>query len=473
MNHNLCELSKITASFAYFAENYLEVSAKPFKLFPYQADLIAVLDKHDHVIVPKFRQGGFTSTVLAFLLWKSLLSERKILYCGCSAEQGKSIISRFLNSMHVKGLEIQHLDRGTIIVPDTGSQFDFVSYHDKHAIHNAEDVGYTDVYLDEVAFDQDAGKHWGHLVSDETTTRCYVTSTANGKKNNAAGFLNGFSVIDDTQNWFHAVLTDACEGENKFHVYRTTYLECPLWTPKRIKETKDAIGNDAWAQEMDIIFPELGCNYSYDGTVIQNRQPNNDRVQVVGEVCGYTRPSREFVDRVSSEKRLGELSETVWAGLQEVDDVCWLDDLGQRRPQKAIDRDFEQMEEICNDWKGSQLNSDYDPTLDVLAGVAEKEDIMKKETVPERKRITVHQKCQERVLHRVINRELPKDMQLTIADNAICVNGVPTRISGRSVEYLYKGLAEFEGQRKALKLTTKLVRRELKKLFAVRRRKKL
>lgn len=65
----------------------------------------------------------------------------------------------------------------------------------------------------------------------------------------------------------------------------------------------------------------------------------------------------------------------------------------------------------------------------------------------------------------IANEEFPENMVLDIIDEKLCVNGVPTKISGDGIEYLFLGLLELEGKQRALDFTAKIVRKKLKKLF--------
>ena len=65
----------------------------------------------------------------------------------------------------------------------------------------------------------------------------------------------------------------------------------------------------------------------------------------------------------------------------------------------------------------------------------------------------------------ILNGDLPKGLEITISEKYLEVNGVPTKISGKKIEYLFLGLTEFLGKKAAIKKTASLIRKKLKKLY--------
>ena len=65
----------------------------------------------------------------------------------------------------------------------------------------------------------------------------------------------------------------------------------------------------------------------------------------------------------------------------------------------------------------------------------------------------------------IVNEDLPEGMSLGLTEESLFVNGVPTKISSKGIEYLFLGLLELEGLDKALDVTSRLVRKKLQKVF--------
>lgn len=79
------EIKNCAESFVYFCEKYVKIvhpirGLVPFILHDFQKRYIEHLGEHRFVIAKKFRQGGFSTLTIAWLLWRFLfkLDERNM-----------------------------------------------------------------------------------------------------------------------------------------------------------------------------------------------------------------------------------------------------------------------------------------------------------------------------------------------------------------------------------------------------------
>src|SRR5437870_5419564 len=100
------ELQRCIADCTYFCDNYVKISdpksndngSKQIQLFEYQKRLIEMMEKHRFVIGKKFRQGGFSTTMVAYAVWRCLFktdesimfiakTDRQAIWLACIAER--------------------------------------------------------------------------------------------------------------------------------------------------------------------------------------------------------------------------------------------------------------------------------------------------------------------------------------------------------------------------------------------------
>lgn len=93
------------------------------------------------------------------------------------------------------------------------------------------------------------------------------------------------------------------------------------------------------------------------------------------------------------------------------------------------------------------------PDLLTLAGVEAGTD---KEEEPEDYRA---------LLLSVLVKDMPENMQLDFDEDALCVNGVPTKISTKSIEMAFEGLVELTGTKDSLTTVGSIIKRKLQLLF--------
>lgn len=258
------EFVKCAKSFHYFCETYLTLTTYenvieptkkivPFKLFDFQKNLIREMEDNRFLAVVKFRQGGFSSTVLAWLLWNSIFKlDQRIMYQSKTdreARYSNQIVQRFINGLPTYLKPSATMNDYEIRFKETnGNMFFGVP---QAACSRA--VSY--LYIDEAAFIPDMENHWKamHPVL-HTGGRCIVVSTPNGKN-----------------NWFHNVVSKATtEHERKliesgnnldefdkscFALFKPHYREYPEYNdPEWVVRMIKNLGVRGFTQEVECNF---------------------------------------------------------------------------------------------------------------------------------------------------------------------------------------------------------------------------
>lgn len=234
------EIKNCAENFEYFCEKYVKVNNPkrgliPFILHDFQKRYIKHIEDHRHVISKKFRQGGFTTTALVWLLWRFLfkpnetnmvVSCRKIDAEGCNQlvrnifENLPDFMRPRLDVKNKHKLEYRKLDNKLIFRSPESVRGCAVNY----------------MLLDEVAFTPNMHKHWMALFPVLSNGgHCIALSTTNGTKN----------------NWFYDIYTEAEKGRNDFKVFTCCHTEHPDYSDSDwALQTKQALGIRGWRQEV-------------------------------------------------------------------------------------------------------------------------------------------------------------------------------------------------------------------------------
>jgi hypothetical protein len=183
-----------------------------------------------YVIATKFRQGGFTTTLLAWGLYRCLYHQedwivlsgqnRESFYCA-------DLIENILSYMP--------------IVPKYGRVGNTISFYNtnRNKIIFAKDSRSMggNVIINEAAFHRDMDVKWKTTIPT-IKDKCIVISTTNG-----------------IGNWFHDTYVNALEKKNQFHVFKTEYTEHPDYNNEEyVVKMKENLGEKGWLQEMNQSF---------------------------------------------------------------------------------------------------------------------------------------------------------------------------------------------------------------------------
>lgn len=208
-----------------------------FKLHPYQERLIDFIETRRLGITRKFRQGGFTTTSLAWALWKCVYTpDYKILFISKTDSEcitASSVVDRMLSGLPTEIAPIIDKQNNHEISFGNKSKIWF------HTPEPARGKAVNQLFIDEAAFIKNCDQCWKALWPVIATNgKCFVLSTPNGMG-----------------NWFQQTYFDAEDSKNPFSIFEANYTEHPDYQNEAwIKQVKENLGPRGFAQEVEASF---------------------------------------------------------------------------------------------------------------------------------------------------------------------------------------------------------------------------
>lgn len=199
----ISEISRCSVDFPYFCSKYIKITLRP-----YQIELYEHLEDNKLSIFSKYRQGGFTTILLLYGLWKCLFRlNENVCYLspssGTSGPSGafiKNIIKDLPKWMTGNVLKMMHDTVKSF--PETSSVMRFSHVAD---LEMKESI--TLLIIDEASFIIDMDYHWMRL-NPLIENKCIIASNLNS--------------VDD---WFYRVREESKIKMNKFSIFYTDYKE--------------------------------------------------------------------------------------------------------------------------------------------------------------------------------------------------------------------------------------------------------
>lgn len=208
-----------------------------FDLHPFQERLVDFVDTQRFGITRKFRQGGFTTTSLAWALWKCIYTPNyRVLYVAktdreCVSASG--IVDIMLRNLPT--------EISPIILKQNSHE---ISFGNKsvmwfHTTEPARGKVVNQLFIDDAAFIKDCEKAWIALwPTIAENGKCFVLSTPNG-----------------VGNWFQETYFDAEDSKNRFSIFEANYTEHPVYQNETwVKQIKESLGPKGFAQEVEAAF---------------------------------------------------------------------------------------------------------------------------------------------------------------------------------------------------------------------------
>jgi hypothetical protein len=232
------DLVKCKKDFSYFCSNFLKHSKfiqMPIVLLPHQERLYHHIEENPYTIGKKFRQGGFSTLMNAYALWKCMFFENiDFLILSCSYQQSQHLkkqILIFLELMPILNpkIKISFGPSSSIKFPSTNSSINFLG------INSEFKSRYNYLYIDEAAFMKELEEKWNlfsfipHIIM--------------------------LSTISKQSNLFNKIYLNAYSKKNNFKIFECNYKELPKYDDAFIKEMKNNLGEEAFAQEIEAKFP--------------------------------------------------------------------------------------------------------------------------------------------------------------------------------------------------------------------------
>lgn len=526
------EVIACARDFVHFCENYVKIvhpikGLVDFKLHDFQKRYAKTLEDHRFVIGKKFRQGGFTTTNMAWIVWRLLfrLDERILVVCKSDREAcwTSSVVKGILNQLPEWMVpEYGKFNDHRIENKETGCT---VMFYTAEAARG-QNVNY--LFFEEAAFIPNMDAYWKCVWPCLSTGgHCVVMSTVNGKG-----------------NWFHKTYTDAAEGRNDFHVFECSYVEHPDYNNVEwVGKTREALGDRGWRQEVlgEFLDPQESKIVWQDpfASFDLKKEFGWDETKVVDEAKKIILE----VDGLSEEKKpkppLFEKADDFWVVKTPQEESARLHECRKRAYEEAQKRGKDRPESNFGDIKdnfhephlthdelfdanpactltfdtverphsfrgyvwpnGAEqlaeehifLGEDYslhnsiekkkqnlrdledrlnehlgvfDDDLLVLAGVLEEGE----RSTPAVTKPSGGSQIDQEVLAKVLQLgRFPESLKISFQNKQFCVNGVPTNIKEFDVCCLYSGLAAFIPHDKAVTKVAKLICKRMTPLFGL------
>jgi hypothetical protein len=250
-NEIVKEILKSGKDPVYFIDNYARISHPlegliPFKLYPFQRELLADFNDHRFNVILKARQLGISTTTAAYVAWMMLFHRNKNILviatkfqtAGNLVKKVKHIIKNLPPWLQIANIDI---DNRASFVLSNGSEI--------KASSTSGDAGRSEalslLVIDEAAHVEGLDELWTGLYPTLSTGgRCIALSTPNG-----------------VGNWFHQTYVDSEQGQNDFF---PTNLPWDVHPDRNMEWFEKETRNMSRRQ----IAQELECNFNMSGETV-------------------------------------------------------------------------------------------------------------------------------------------------------------------------------------------------------------
>lgn len=474
------EIRRCTESLSYFVENYLKISDPKrgwisVQPYDFQRRYLDALQKERFLLVPKFRQGGFTTFNLFHKLWKAIFFEKQTILWITKTDREAMEACLFFKKQ-IDQLP-EWLTRG--LSKSNDHQIEFDRSESKIFFYTPEATrgrSVTDLVIDEAAYFKGLDKFW----------LCVVPTIATG--GNATIVSSCKRLKKGEINWFKSMLDAAKKGENEFEIFNSYWQEHPEFhTEEWIKNTKSNLGEIDWRVEVECEWVEVdedepkhkpNVNLAPVEMKIIHRnitrpllfeQPKHKadvnatkvddgiiNLHIEADHLDLTKtglPEAEVLHKIVAKaaETVGHVEHPNFGSMEDEESVC-----------KNIDEVWNNITEVMPDTKfpkkyePGKVPFDYEnvdlETL-AMAGVVKEGDFLSMDI-----------DYKEELIDK-IKRGLPKQLNLEVNNSVFMINGVPTKINAKAIEMAVLGLAELSSADKAVNTVSRLVRRKLQRLF--------
>ena len=233
------EIKKCHNNFEYFLSQYIRFRNDPnniIDLYDFQEKYIDDMRNYKLMLVPKYRQGGFTSLAVYYKLWQFFFGDKRVIasvfgnlhQADCAFEMCFFNISRIPNWL-IKNIVIDRHHR--LMCLDNGNIIQFGDF--QTSLSNT-----TDVLIDECPTLNEFRK-FQILKSENSDTS--VVAICNG------GFLKN----QLHYNWFYNEMLLCKKNQSPFHLSQFDWRDHPGYTPQKVRCIRATLTKDVWRTEME------------------------------------------------------------------------------------------------------------------------------------------------------------------------------------------------------------------------------
>jgi len=242
------EILKCGKNPAYFINTYCKISHPqrgpiPFRMYPFQEDIIKNFQDHRFSVVLKARQLGLSTVVAGYIAWLMLFHrDKNVLVLATKLLSASNLVKKV--KYIIKSVP-PWLMIATVTI-DNRNSFELSNGSQIKSSATSADAGRSEalslLVLDEAAFIEGMQELWTGLYPTMATGgRCIAISTPNG-----------------VGNWFHQTYVDAESTINEFYAIKLHWSVHPdrdqIWFDR---ETKN-MGKREIAQEYECSFNASG-----------------------------------------------------------------------------------------------------------------------------------------------------------------------------------------------------------------------
>ena len=247
----LKELVKCGKNPAYFINNYAKISHPlkgliPFKMYPFQEQLVNDFNDHRFNIILKARQLGISTVSAAYIAWMMMFHrDKNVLVIATKFGTAANLVKK-VKAIHRNLPDWMRIAKISI---DNRTSFELSNGSQIKASSTSSDAGRSEalslLVIDEAAHVEGLDELWTGLYPTLSTGgRCIALSTPNG-----------------CGNWFHQTYIDSEENRNDFYQTRLPWDVHPERDiPWFDKETKNMSRTQ--------IAQELECNFNMSGETV-------------------------------------------------------------------------------------------------------------------------------------------------------------------------------------------------------------
>lgn len=285
----LAEYRRCLSDPVYFIEKYIKVinldrGLEIVKLYPYQKNMIGLMEQHRYVITLAARQSGKSIAALSYLLWYALFhTDKTVAILANKGDTARDLLARITLALENIPFFLQPgcktLNKGTI---EFSTNTKIIARATTSNSIRSQSISL--LYLDEFAFVERAETFYTStypVVTAGKSTKIIVTSTANG-----------------IGNPFYRLWQGALQGKNSFVPFRVDWYDVPGRDEKWKEETIANTSPIQFAQEFSNEFLGIG-NTLINGNVLLNIQSDVPELITRDEVMIYKPPEKDHVYVIS------------------------------------------------------------------------------------------------------------------------------------------------------------------------------
>jgi hypothetical protein len=244
------EIEKCAQDFEYFCEKYVKIEKfvnhkyklVDLKLYDYQKRYYKAIQENRFLLVPKFRQGGFSTVTAMWALWRCMFNMNEAIMFLYRTDRESilvgEIIKRAMDNLPVwMQPNMSKNNSHQKYFADTDCKLFFCTPD----LGRGRTVSY--LFIDEAAFISGMDNCWNAI---------YPIIASSGS---VVAISTPSAINEGESNWFFDTVKNAKEGKNDFKVFDVYWWEHPEYNNKEWADRVRAnVGDKMWRTEFECEF---------------------------------------------------------------------------------------------------------------------------------------------------------------------------------------------------------------------------